>query len=89
MVWNMFEQALAKTHEWNGLWKSNCNRYPVLQKKCDLLYEEGLGMIESCFKLGLMYGKGLQTLFWLVFTGMRDWSCFAILLVFEVSKLKF
>ena len=26
-------------------------------------------MIESCFKLGLMYRKCLQTLFWLVFTG--------------------
>ena len=84
----MFELVLAKMHEWNGLWKSICSRHSVLQKNYDFGYEDGLRMKESCFRSVRECERCLQSLLWLVFTGMRDWSCFAILLVFEVRKCK-
>ena len=36
------------------------------------VFEEVLKVVRSCFWSVMMYGKCLQTLLWLVVTGMRD-----------------
>ena len=59
-----------------------------LQQEGVFVNEEVWDVVQSCFRSVRVCERCLQSLLWLVVTGMRDWSCFAILLVFEVSKLK-
>ena len=88
MVGNVFEQALAKTHEWIELWTSICSMYPILQQNCDLANEEVLRMNESCFRSVRMCGKCSQSSCKFVLTDMRGCLCFASFLLLEAREWK-
>ena len=48
-----------------------------VQQNGVLMFEEVLKMVSSFLRSVMMYGKCLQTLLWLVVTGMRDVISFA------------
>ena len=60
-------------HEWIWLWRSSCRTFPVLQQNRDSEYEQVLGMDDSCFRLVLVYGRCLQSLFLLMLAGSESW----------------
>ena len=48
-----------------------------VQQNGVLMFGEVLKVVRSCLRSVMMYGKCLQTLLWLVVTGMRDVFSFA------------